>query len=247
MARPSKIAAKIVSPRGLRPHDGDPSSASSRRPAGSPRRRIDEAIEAAAEVFAQRGYHGATTQDIADRLRIRQASLYYYFPSKDKALETVCQRGVEGFIEHALDAAQAPGSACNRLSQVIASHLRATADKHAFVRVFLNERQHLPDAARRRIGRLAARYESIIQGIFDGGVASRELRADLDSRLATLALLALCNSVAAWYGREPGVDAQTIAAHFAKLLCEGVVRQPASVGPVKQHGKNRKGPAKGRA
>lgn len=232
----------------MRSHDGDASSIPSRRAMGSPRRRIDEAIEAAAEVFAHRGYHGATTQDIADRLRIRQASLYYYFPSKDKALETVCQRGVEGFIEHALDAAQASGSACDRLSQVIASHLRATAEKHAFVRVFLNERQHLPDAARRRIGRLSARYESIIQGIFDGGVASHELRADLDSRLATLALLALCNSAAAWYGREPGADAQTIAAHFAKLLCHGVVRVPAPPIPAKRQAIGRaKSQAKGHA
>ncbi len=195
---------------------------SSRRASAGPR-RIDEAIEAAAEVFAQRGYHGATTQDIADRLGIRQASLYYYFRSKEAALETVCQRGVEGFIEHALAAAQAPEGACDRLSRVVASHLRATADKHAFVRVFLNERQHLPDAARRRIGRLSARYESIIQGIFDAGVASREFREDLDSRLATLALLALCNSAAAWYGRERGLTAEAIAEHFAALLCRGVV------------------------
>lgn len=233
LARPARIA----STRALRPNDEDPPSVSSHRTAGSPRRRIDEAIDAAAEVFAGRGYHGSTTQDIAERLRIRQASLYYYFPSKDKALETVCQRGVEGFIEHALEAAQAPGSACERVSQVIASHLRATADKHAFVRVFLNERQHLPDRARRRIGRLSARYESIIQGIFDGGVASHEFRADLDARLATLALLALCNSAAAWYGREPGVDAQTIAAHFAKLLCHGVVRVPVSPASSKRRAK----------
>ena len=38
-------------------------------------------------MFAERGYHGATTQDIADVLGIRQASLYYYFPSKEAALE----------------------------------------------------------------------------------------------------------------------------------------------------------------
>lgn len=194
-----------------------------RRSARSPRRRADEVIEAAAAVFAQRGYHGATTQDIADRLHIRQASLYYYFSSKEDALESICQRGVEGFIEHASAAARAPGTACDRLSQVMGSHLRATSEKHDFVRVFLNERQHLPDAAHRRIGRLSARYETIIQGIFEAGVASGELRDDLPCRLATLALLALCNSVAAWYGREPNLDMETIASNFAALLCGGIV------------------------
>ena len=50
---------------------------------GGPKRRTAEIIAAAAKVFARRGYHGASTQDIADVLGIRQASLYYYFESKE--------------------------------------------------------------------------------------------------------------------------------------------------------------------
>jgi AcrR family transcriptional regulator len=53
-------------------------------------RRADEIADAAARVFAERGYHGTTTQAIADVLGMRQASLYYYFPSKEAALEEVC-------------------------------------------------------------------------------------------------------------------------------------------------------------
>jgi AcrR family transcriptional regulator len=41
-------------------------------------RRLSEITDAAAKVFARRGYHGASTQDIADVLGMRQASLYYY-------------------------------------------------------------------------------------------------------------------------------------------------------------------------
>ena len=68
-----------------------------------------EIIEAAARVFAERGFHGATTQDIADVLGIRQASLYYYFSSKEVALELVCLKGVEGFFETAKAIADAAG------------------------------------------------------------------------------------------------------------------------------------------
>jgi len=61
--------------------------------ASSAFRRAPQIIEAAARVFAERGFHGATTQDIADVLGIKQASLYYYFSSKEVALELVCLRG----------------------------------------------------------------------------------------------------------------------------------------------------------
>jgi len=73
----------------------------STRRSASQRRRAPQIIDAAARVFAERGFHGATTQDIADVLGIRQASLYYYFSSKEAALELVCLKGVEGFFEAA--------------------------------------------------------------------------------------------------------------------------------------------------
>ena len=111
----------------------------------SPRRRAPEIIEAAARVFAERGFHGATTQDIADVLGIRQASLYYYFPSKEVALELVCLDGVEGFFEAAKAIAAGPGSAGERLERLIRSHISPLLDRGDFVKVFLNERQYPAD------------------------------------------------------------------------------------------------------
>src|ERR1041384_2769351 len=83
----------------------------------SQRRRAPQIIDAAARVFASRGFHGATTQDIADVLGIRQASLYYYFPSKEGALELVCPQGVGGFFEVAKAIASGPGSAADKLTR----------------------------------------------------------------------------------------------------------------------------------
>ena len=65
-------------------------------------RRLSEITDAAAKVFARRGYHGASTQDIADVLGMRQASLYYYFESKEAALEAVCVSGLEDYAKRAL-------------------------------------------------------------------------------------------------------------------------------------------------
>ena len=56
-------------------------------------RRADEIVDAAASVFAARGFHGTSTQAIADVLGMRQASLYYYFPSKEAALAARVREG----------------------------------------------------------------------------------------------------------------------------------------------------------
>jgi len=193
----------------------------------SPRRRSAEIIEAAAQVFAERGYHGASTQDIADVLGIRQASLYYYFPSKELALEQVCMRGVEGFVERAEAIVRGEGTAAEKIRALVLAHLQPTRDRHAFVKVFLRERHNLPDASRHRVGRLSRRLERIIEDVFADGVRRGEFRPDLDCRLATLGMLGMCNAVSAWYGIEPNATIERIAEEFGHLLVDGA-RAPAA-------------------
>jgi AcrR family transcriptional regulator len=197
----------------------------STRRSASQRRRAPQIIDAAARVFAERGFHGATTQDIADVLGIRQASLYYYFSSKEAALELVCLRGVEGFFEAAKMIAARPERACKRLISLIESHLSPLVDRADFVKVFLNERQHLPRESRRRIGRWSRGLERIFEDVIKEGVAKGEFRADLDVRLATLAILGMCNAASSWQRKE-NIDVNDIAEEFARLMTDGMGKRP---------------------
>ena len=166
---------------------------------GRPRRRSIAIMDAAAQVFAERGFHGASTQDIADVLGIRQASLYYYFPSKEVALEEVCLRGVEGFLEQAIAVAGGAGSAREKIERIIHTHLMPLGDRRAYVRTFLNERQFLPTESRRRIGRLSRAYERLIEHILKTGAQVAAPKSRRPSRGA---------QVAATKSRRPSRGAQ---------------------------------------
>ncbi len=185
-------------------------------------RRSPEIIDAAARVFAARGYHGATTQDIADVLGIRQASLYYYFPSKEVALEIVCTRGVEDFFKAARAIATGPGSARERLTGLLRAHISPILDRGDFVRVFLTQRQFLPPGSRRRVGKWSRAVERLFEAVIRGGVRAGEFRADLDTRLATLAILGMANAVSGWYGKEKA-SIERIGNEFATLMLKGLV------------------------
>lgn len=186
------------------------------RGAAGVRRRLSEVIGAAAKVFAKRGYHGASTQDIADVLGIRQASLYYYFDSKEAALEAVCRDGHETYVERLLQIARSNASSSEKIAQVLLHH--AAPERLDYTLVFLRERRFLPGPARRRIRGLELRYERAIQRIVEQGVLSGEFRAELDARMTTLALLGLGNSAAAWYGREPDVTPERMLRAYIDLL-----------------------------
>ena len=181
-------------------------------------RRLSEVVDAAAKVFARRGYHGAATQDIADVLGIRQASLYYYFQSKEAALEAVCASGVDDYAVRAQKILKGNQTSSEKVAQLVFHHLAPMAERLDYTVVFLRERRFLPQPARKRIRAIEQRYERIIQRIIEQGVSSGEFRADLDTRMATLALLGLGNSAALWFGREPGMGLERITQSYVDLL-----------------------------
>jgi AcrR family transcriptional regulator len=185
-------------------------------------RRADEIIDAAARVFAERGYHGTTTQAIADVLGMRQASLYYYFPSKEAALEEVCARGTDGFVEGAERVMQMDAPPLEKLRLLIGSHLAPIETMPDYVRVFINERRYLPDASRRRVGRKSRRIERIFEQVIQAGIDDGSIRPGTDARLAMLAVLGMCNAAINWREADRGRDNHRIASGFAELVANGL-------------------------
>lgn len=190
---------------------------------GKTHRRSAEMIDAAARVFADRGYHGATTQDIADVLGIRQASLYYYFRSKEAALEIVCIRGVEDYHNAASAIVAGPGSAREKLATLIRAHISPLLDRGNFVKVFLTQRQFLPSESRRRVGKWSHAIERLFETVIRQGMRSGEFRPELDPRLTTLAILGMANAVASWYAHE-NASIERIGSEFVTLALNGVTR-----------------------
>lgn len=197
------------------------------RAGNATKRRSAEIIAAAAKVFAQRGYHGASTQDIADVLGIRQASLYYYFDSKEAALEAVCRDGHEAYVERLRRIARSDASTSEKVGQVLLHHV--APERLDFTLVFLRERRFLPGPARKRIRALELRYERAIERIIEQGILSGEFRPDLDARMATLAMLGLGNSAAAWYGRERDATLERVIASYVDLLVRAFRKGEAPV------------------
>ncbi len=188
----------------------------------STHRRSSEILEAAAKVFAERGYHGATTQDIADVLGIRQASLYYYFPSKEVALEVVCARSAEGFLTTAQAIAAGPGTPVERLSALIRSHIAPILERGDYMKVFLTQRHFLPNPSRQRVAVVSRGIEDTFYGVIREGVVTGHFRRDIDARLTMLTILGAANAVSAWYTKE-GFSLEKISAQMVALVLEGIV------------------------
>ena len=154
-------------------------------------RRRREIMDAAAEVFAKKGYHAATTRDIADRLGMQPGSLYYYFESKEAALEEICRIGGSEFGDHLEIILKAGMSTREMIREAIAQHLQG--DRRHYVTCFAHNRRFLPAEVVPEMNRLARRYTKLWEDLLRQGIERGEAPADLDVRLAATAAVALCN------------------------------------------------------
>lgn len=187
--------------------------------------RYREVLAAAATSFADNGYLGASTKDIADRLGIRSASLYYYLPSKEAALAAICELGVKDFIENLQAILARPDPAVEKLRAAVANHLLPLRTRPAadYIRVFLRHRHELPDGPRQTVARLALEYQNLIEQIVAEGIESGEFRSDLDPKLATLALLGLCNSVIGARALPRAYSIDDFIEAYSRIVALGIV------------------------
>ena len=65
----------------------------------SPRSGREQILDAAAALFSEAGFSGTSTRTIADRVGIRQQSLYYYFAGKDEILAELLSGSVRPSID----------------------------------------------------------------------------------------------------------------------------------------------------
>lgn len=80
----------------------------------------DRILLEASRLFATHGFRGATTRQIADRVGIRQPSLFKHFASKQSMLTELAVYDMHVPARHAEVAARARGSAADRLAGYLA-------------------------------------------------------------------------------------------------------------------------------
>ncbi|MDE0753092.1 MAG: TetR/AcrR family transcriptional regulator [Woeseiaceae bacterium] len=164
------------------------------------------AIRAAASVFAEKGFYGASTKDIAEHMGIKQGSLYYYFKSKEDALGEVCRFGIEDYVERMKSIATSDQPFESKLMATVTSHLTSYRDKNEALKVHNDERLYLPEEKRATLKELGSSYRQLLEGIFEEGVASGALRDSLDCHFAAQAVIGMCNAWGDIIVREAELD-----------------------------------------
>lgn len=180
--------------------DGVKPVARGRKSAG----KRDAIMRAAIEVINERSYAQATMTDIAASLDLRDATLYYYFPSK-QALAYACHvRSMELFERLAQEADRSGGDGLAKLTRFIRMMLEDAA-RHG-PQLYFGDYSYLADDNRKEIEDRASRLtetleQFLVDGIAEGSVVSCEPHVVIQLVLGMLIWLAK------WV---PSIDGMTV-------------------------------------
>lgn len=122
---------------------------------------------AALELFGEKGYDGASMNEIAERVGIAKPSLYNYYRSKEELLIDLVEQGMAMWTEACMAPFERPAS----FERQLADHLRLTVEfareQPHVVAVFHLATTHVQGELATRIQAMVEEMESSIHGRFD--------------------------------------------------------------------------------
>jgi AcrR family transcriptional regulator len=183
----------------------------------------EDILEAAAQVFRQKGFHGASMQDIAEAVNLQKASLYHHISSKQEILLALLDRALELLLERISPLAQQDIPADQALKQMIQAYLQILADNTDLSAVLLFEHRSLERRQHARHVPNRDRFEALWRGVLERGVRAGLFTCD-NPALTTRAILGILNWSITWYRPDGSLTVDQIAEHYAGLLLNGLLR-----------------------
>jgi AcrR family transcriptional regulator len=185
--------------------------------------RWNEILEAAGEVFHEKGYQAARIEDIAARVGILKGSLYYYIESKEDLLFALSDQAHSSGVESIAEPPELHGAdAPTRLGGFIERWC-----------VVLDANPPYATVAERDVGRLRGdRYEQVmakrnqlhgfVRSLIEQGIAEGSFDPAIDPGIATNALFELMNGTRHWFRPDGRKSTRDIGEWYREFILRGL-------------------------
>jgi len=181
-------------------------------------------LDAAARVFARKGFHTSRVGDIAEEAGVAHGLLYHYFSSKDEVLETIFREHWTTLLDRVHEAEQTGDDPIEQLRGIAAAMFEGWLNEPDVVRVVVREIARTEEISE-HVGELV-RPIGAIRRVIERGQAQGVLRDDLDASMAAVIFYGgIDELISGWVlGRIAG-DADEVAAaerHLVEVLRRGL-------------------------
>jgi len=175
------------------------------------KQKLREICRIAARVFYEKGFDGASMQDIAAAVGLTKAGLYHHVGSKDRLLFEIMNYGMDILDETVLQKVKDIADPYEKLRQTIVGHidLIVRARDHE-ITVILHENRSLKGTLRKKINARKKAYIHYLESLIAQVQAQAGGKPLVSPRIAAFALLGTINWLYQWYRPDGPIKQQDL-------------------------------------
>jgi AcrR family transcriptional regulator len=166
------------------------------------RARDREVIEAAVEIFWEKGYANASVQDVADRLGMLKGSLYYYINSKESLLVKIFDDSHAEIKDITDVAVGSEGSALERLSRFLTNYAIWTLTHIKRAGLYSREWRYASADLRASLDQHSRYYNRSLRSLIVSCQEEGSIPLTVDVRLAPMFIWSAFTALPDWYNAE---------------------------------------------
>jgi TetR/AcrR family transcriptional regulator len=192
-----------------------------------------EIVEAAERIFARKGYHATTVEEIAKEAQFAVGTLYNLFKGKDELYRRVIEGFVQDFTERFDAKVLSVEDARAAIEALIELRLTQFDEHREFIRVVfeasLCSRIDPVPGLPPELVEMHNRYTESVKGIFERGIARHTFEA-FDPLYLALCLEGVLNAFVVYWSRNEPTEPLSVRIAKVKRAFLGRVREPQGDG-----------------
>jgi TetR/AcrR family transcriptional regulator, cholesterol catabolism regulator len=194
-------------------------------------RRLAEILDYATEVFAEKGYEGASMRDLSRLSGISLAGLYYYFESKEKLLYFIQQHTFTTIIERLRERLATSNDPEERIRIFVHNHVDYSVAKQKAMKVLSHEDDVLKNGYGAELAAVKREYYRLCVGLVEDLAKAEGLNTvgssaaaggGIDTRTAVMGLFGMMNWLYTWYKPRVDPEAEVLAREFSDIFLGGI-------------------------
>jgi AcrR family transcriptional regulator len=181
-----------------------------------------EIVQAAAQIFREKGYHATSMQDIADAVHLQKASLYHHIESKQEILLEILNHALDRLTTEISAVVDSDHSPTEKLRLALRAYTTILTEDRDLAAVLLLEYRGLDSKFLARHISRRDQVDRLWRRIIQSGIDTGEFRS-VDPAMTSFALLGVQNWMITWFHQNGRLSPIQAADGFTDLFLRGLL------------------------
>lgn len=189
--------------------------------AGKKNNRKQHILEAAAQLFREKGYSATSMRDLAKAVDLKASSLYNHISGKEEILRDICFSNAKRFLEALKQVESGKENAAGKVRALIRLHIQVATEDLTSIMALNDEWRHLSEPHLSEFIAMRKDYEQRFRAIIEQGIKDGSFKR-YDAGIALNTIFSAMRWIYDWYRPGRNISIEQLEEEVAGLLLNGL-------------------------